>query len=171
MLPTALRVLLDQMVDVIAPVQGDLPAETARRHRAIPLMADLGGMWMLKSDGSVWEVKWDSEDELSPIVADRRTLALAVGAKRYPWLATLLPTPPPESIACSTCKGEGAIRLSVSPSQGTLVCPDCQALGVASRLTRRCRRTDASVAALPLASAAERRYRWTDGERCPRRKM
>lgn len=32
-------------------------------------------------------------------------------------------------------------------------------------LTRRCSRTDASVATLPLASAAERQYRWTDGDR------
>jgi hypothetical protein len=29
-------------------------------------------------------------------------------------------------------------------------------------LTGRCRRTGASVAALPLAPAAERQYRWTD---------
>jgi hypothetical protein len=31
-----------------------------------------------------------------------------------------------------------------------------------SRLTRRCRRTGASVAALPLAPTAERQYRWAD---------
>src|SRR4051794_36807802 len=30
------------------------------------------------------------------------------------------------------------------------------------RLTSRCRRTAASVATLPLAAAAERRYRWAD---------
>ena len=32
------------------------------------------------------------------------------------------------------------------------------------RLTRRCSRTDASVAALPLPPAAERQYRWADGK-------
>src|SRR6187402_1976693 len=35
------------------------------------------------------------------------------------------------------------------------------------RLTRRCSRTAASVAELPLASAAERQYRWADESYMP----
>ena len=39
---------------------------------------------------------------------------------------------------------------------------DLRVSGRRNRITRRCRRTDGSVASLPLAPAAERQYRWAD---------
>ncbi len=131
MFPASISALIERILLETTPLPGDLPAETARRHGAIPLMGDLGGAWLLRPDGSLWEVAWDTDSENSPrpLRSERRIIALAVGARRYPWLSALLPTPPPDAQPCAACRGEGEIRISPNRMAGGVICGECQALG------------------------------------------
>jgi hypothetical protein len=129
MLPAAIASLIEQFVATVDPHPNDLPAEVAKKHGAIALMGDLGGVWLLRPDGSIWEVGWDSDDLPQPLPEERRRMALAVGVERYPWLAALLPPPPENARPCSPCRGEGRIRLSTNRATSGLLCPECDALG------------------------------------------
>ena len=106
-----------------------MPAEIAKKHGAIPLMGDLGGAWLLRSDGTIWEIEWDSDEPPRPLPTERRRMALAAGAERYPWLAALLPAIHGSAKLCERCKGEGRIRLSANRSEPGILCADCDALG------------------------------------------
>jgi hypothetical protein len=132
MLPQGIASLIVQFVRDVSPHPDDVPANAARKHGAIALIAlmgDIGGAWLLRPDGSLWEIQWDSEEAPTPLPADRRTLALAAGASRYPWLSALLPAAPADAVPCKLCRGEGRIRPSADRSLFGFLCSECQALG------------------------------------------
>jgi hypothetical protein len=128
-IPPTIASMVDDLVTGLEPLPNDLPAEVAKKHGAVALMGDIGGAWLLRSDGSLWEIEWDSEAPPKPLAEGRRTMALAVGAKRYPWLTALLPQVPVNAKICCTCRGEGQIRTSADRSDVGLLCTECEALG------------------------------------------
>jgi hypothetical protein len=129
MLPAAIASMIEHFVRAVDPHANDMPAEAAKKHGGVPLMGDLGGAWLLRPDGSIWEVEWDSDDPPRPLPEARRRMALAVGAERYPWLAVLLPSVPENARPCAPCKGEGRIRQSANRTSSGLLCSECDALG------------------------------------------
>src|SRR5687767_3623734 len=85
--------------------------ETARLARflgALPVLADMGGLYALRPSGEVVSIDWDARTEIAveddPHVID---IALASGSRRYPELRTLLPPRPPGTPDCPDCNGTG----------------------------------------------------------------
>jgi hypothetical protein len=97
--------------------------EEARGHDAIALMGSLGALWMLRADGTFWDVDADADKPLQPLPEALHTTALVAGAQRHPWLAELLPMKPPGARECETCGGRGMLSAS------RIFCPHCDALG------------------------------------------
>jgi hypothetical protein len=129
MLPAAIASMIEYLVKAVEPLPNDAPGAIARKHGAIALMGDIGGAWLLRPDGSIWEVQWDSNDPPRPLPEDRRRMALAVGSERHPWLAGLLPHVPTGARICVVCNGEGGIRTSADRRYAGFLCPECDALG------------------------------------------
>ena len=104
--------------------------EEARGHGAIALMGTLGSTWLLRPDGSLWDVDADFEKPLTPLPDELRITALVAGSQRYPWLAELLPQRPDAARDCRKCGGRGMITPAGAPhsAQG-IFCSDCSALG------------------------------------------
>ena len=97
--------------------------EEARGHGAIALMGTIGSIWMLRPDGTLWDVDADWGKPLTPLSEECRIMAVVWGAERFPWLAELLPSRPSNAPDCSDCKGSGHVGdLSV-------LCPQCEGLG------------------------------------------
>ena len=116
--------------DAIARGGGSLIDEEARNHRAIALMGTVGAIWMLRADGTLWEADADFGMPLTPLPEARHVAALALGAKRFPWLAELLPPRPPGATDCATCGGRGVVFPSnIVPVHSDYPCPDCATLG------------------------------------------
>jgi hypothetical protein len=105
---------------------GSLTERLGHRHSLIPLYADMGGAILLRADGVLLEVLWDSETEEYPTELERApSVALVAGCARYPWLACLLPPRPQHAIACTTCSGQGVLVLG----EHRAFCAACGALG------------------------------------------
>jgi hypothetical protein len=109
--------------------EGNLPDRAGRAHAAIPLLADLGGAVLLRSDGTILELEWDQATEQQP--RERAELAsmvpLVAGAERYPWLGALLPPRPAEANNCPSCLGAG--KIIPAGGGGGFFCGLCNAMG------------------------------------------
>jgi len=124
--------IAQQIRDVIARgnIKGLPPYHidnVARGNDAIALVGDIGGITMLRADGSFWEVDVDSGNPLAPLPDKHIHIALVYGAKKYPWLSELLPKRSKDSIDCAICSGGG--MLFPAGSIGGFCCPDCSGLG------------------------------------------
>lgn len=102
----------------------------ARGHGAIALMGTIGSIWMLRSDGTLWDADAECGKPLTPLPDELRTTALVAGAERFPWLSEVLPTRPPDATDCAVCAGRGVIvPTNALPGSSGIFCPNCQALG------------------------------------------
>jgi len=112
--------------------ENDVAARCARRHGGIPLLADMFTVYFLRPDGSIWGVDdSESDDSVAAVVpANQQLRLLAAGARRYPWLAELLPKTPADATLCPDCRGEGVWHPGpVRQAHGGVFCPSCDALG------------------------------------------
>ena len=102
----------------------------AARHGGIALMGTIGSLWLLRPDGTIWDVDDDWGKPLAPLPEQLHTTALAAGVERHPWLSELLPERPDGAVDCSTCRGKGKLfpKNAVVGGSG-IFCPDCSALG------------------------------------------
>jgi hypothetical protein len=96
--------------------------EEARTHGAIAVMGAVGMTWGLRPDGSFWMFDADFDVPLEPLPADCETQALVWGARRFPWLAQLLPVRASQALDCASCSGTGFMS-------ATWMCPRCSGLG------------------------------------------
>jgi hypothetical protein len=94
------------------------------RYGALPLFGTIGEVWLLRADGSFWRADSDGGLELEPLQESLHAIAVVAGAKRYPWLADLLPRRPAGAIDCSHCGGVGRLG-----PDNALFCHTCGALG------------------------------------------
>jgi hypothetical protein len=87
-----------------------LNASAVREHEALPLFFGWTQTLAIRPDGVL--VRWTVEGWPGAQEFDERTwvnVALVQGAARYPELASLIPTRPPEAETCPRCRGEGVI--------------------------------------------------------------
>lgn len=101
----------------------------ALRVPGLPVHADMGGVLVLRSDGSV--ALYDEEHgRVEPVDRDPwRTLALIQAAKKYPAeLRDLPPARPHDAVPCEDCGGTGEHRERDDPGDGPGEnCPICGA--------------------------------------------
>jgi len=108
----------------------DVPAKGARRHGGIPLADAFLIVYFLRPDGSIWEVDMEADKAVArPVPPEQHVRLLAAGAKRYPWLAELLPKVPAGATLCPDCRGEGEIHPGPVRQIHGVVCPHCDGLG------------------------------------------
>ena len=107
-----------------------IPDRAGRQHNALPLYADIGGAVLLRADGIFLELEWDQSSEQRPNEREVPSwpVALIAGSARYPWLSTLLPTPPATATECQACGGRGRIT-DGGASDGYFYCAECGGLG------------------------------------------
>lgn len=98
---------------------------------AIPLMGTIGAVWLLRPDGTFWDVDSDFGKPLARLPEELEIQALVAGTKRYPWLAELLPARPASAEDCRLCSGTGQVRPSnvTGRDEDGVLCPNCNALG------------------------------------------
>lgn len=96
--------------------------EAAARTGGVPVHADLGGVLVLATDGSV--LHYDPEGgRVSPVEDIRwQLLALVKAARAFPDLRQLRPGMPDTAVACERCGGRGVIL-------GDLDCGACFGIG------------------------------------------
>jgi hypothetical protein len=99
----------------------------AKRHDALPVHSDAGGILLLRSDGQVLEVARGQETLAKPANSYRWLVARVSAARRYPELRVLLPRRPKHAENCPTCGGWGLDQYSESP--GKALCRSCTGLG------------------------------------------
>src|SRR5262245_57475106 len=77
------------------------------RHRALPLLLDMGGVYALRPNGEI--ISWGWDDAEVQIETDPRTrnLVLFQGGLRYPALTCLVPERPTDALQCHFCGGDG----------------------------------------------------------------
>jgi hypothetical protein len=102
----------------------------AARHGGIALMGTIGSVWLLRPDGTLWDVDDDFGRPLTPLPNELEAEALVWGTRRYAWLAELLPARPSDAVTCVACDGIGQPGNAPVPSPGYRpLCPDCRGLG------------------------------------------
>lgn len=100
----------------------------AARYGGVALMGTIGAVWLLRPDGTLWDVDDDSGRPLVPLAAEWHHAALVCGAERYPWLAELVPPRPDDAVTCGKCGGRGKVAVSESDGSG-FFCPGCYMCG------------------------------------------
>jgi len=79
---------------------------------ALPIYADLGGCLLIRPNCELLEVEWDDDSEPTNLIEPReRSVALVLGAEKYPELSALLPPRPADVRDCVHCGGKGRIHL------------------------------------------------------------
>jgi hypothetical protein len=78
------------------------------RHRALPVVFDMGGCYAVRVTGEVVSFGWDARDD----VALEKNLRIRNGmlyqaAKRFPELRVLVPARPSNGAVCDSCDGSG----------------------------------------------------------------
>lgn len=86
----------------------------AIRVPGLPVYADMGGVLVIKSDGSV-ALYHHEGDRIEPVDRDPwRTLALIQAAKAYPAeLRDLQPARPADAVPCEDCDGAGELHTAI----------------------------------------------------------
>jgi hypothetical protein len=101
----------------------------AARYGGVALMGTIGAVWLLRPDGTLWDVDDDSGRLLAPLASEWHHAALVCGAERYPWLAELIPRRPQDAVSCSVCRGGGWLQVGGSSLGKGVFCPECQVRG------------------------------------------
>lgn len=104
----------------------------AARYGGIVLMGTLGATWLVRPDGTFWDVDEDTGKPLQPLAEGLQVLALVYGVERHAWLSELIPSRPADTADCAACGGRG--RLGPLQSAGLLAkefiyCQTCSGLG------------------------------------------
>ena len=82
--------------------------EWATRHRALPVVFDMGGCYAISASGAVISFAWDRPDEVRVEEDERiRNLVFAEAAQKHQELRSLKPVRPPDAATCSFCQGTG----------------------------------------------------------------
>jgi hypothetical protein len=82
--------------------------ETAAVARALPLVAEMGGVYAINTKGDVLSFGWDNLEVPNEETDMRiRNIALFQGSKRYPEIASLIPDRPHDALTCPHCEGTG----------------------------------------------------------------
>jgi len=102
--------------------------QEAARYGGIALMGTIGTTWLLRPDGTFWDVADDFGKPLTALAEEYEVSALAYGVKRYPWLAALLPVRPTGAADCSECRARGWIP-HAQASEREIQCYRCQGTG------------------------------------------
>jgi hypothetical protein len=97
----------------------------AREHGFLPLYLGWITAIGVRPDGSFVTWDHDTTGEVRACTdAYLQRMALCQGAKKWPELAELIPTRPPEAIDCATCRGTGV----PIPSMPQVIC-ECGGVG------------------------------------------
>jgi hypothetical protein len=119
------------MADVVTSLITALPGATsiperalaiARRHGALPVIWDIGGVVLLTPDAKVLDVGWDDRaptENADPLARNR---ALFQGARRFPPLASFVPPRPADARTCPHCNGTGTPIDIPAATRGNLIC-------------------------------------------------
>jgi uncharacterized protein (TIGR02996 family) len=103
--------------------------QLARRHNALPLYGDLGGMLLLRSGGELLSMAHDDEEPRIETCLGWRLIALTAGADFFPQLRPLLPPRPASAAPCQSCHGTGMAWQCLERDDGKTPCSDCWGLG------------------------------------------
>lgn len=96
----------------------------ARRHSMLPVIADLGGVVGVTTNGEIVSIDWDGAVAVPGLGGVPEHLFRVLAAQRYEQLGSLMPTRRPDSVVCAYCNGRG----SPYPEVSNLVCR-CGGLG------------------------------------------
>jgi uncharacterized protein (TIGR02996 family) len=109
--------------------KNDAFRELARRHDALPIYADMGGVMLLTPDGEVLGIGHDDERPQPEIDQGWRLIGLASAAEFFPELRPLLPPRPCTAMPCPQCEGNGVKRYPVEVGRGISTCGKCWGMG------------------------------------------
>lgn len=127
-LPEHIAQRIQDIVARTSPDGGYIDNEAAR-YGGIALMRTLGAVWLLRPDGTLWEVDDDTGRPLLPLAPAWHHAAMVCGTERYAWLAELIPQRPEGAAPCAMCGGEGMLHVTDRREQGGILCPQCRARG------------------------------------------
>jgi hypothetical protein len=123
---SALRKAHEELPDGSASI----PDAIAKRLGGIPLYGDIGATLLMLLDGSIVEVEHDHETINNAPSSRWTNLALVAGARRYPWLAELIPQRREDAIDCTGCNGRGQVELrELSDGSPGFWCGSCYGVG------------------------------------------
>jgi hypothetical protein len=74
----------------------------AARHGGIALMGTIGSTWLLRPDGTFWDVDDDFGRPIAPLGPEWHDGAIRVGVERHAWLAEIIPPRPETAVDCQT---------------------------------------------------------------------
>lgn len=121
-LPVSIAERIRQFVAVTNKEGFHVDSESAR-YGGISLMGTLGATWLLRPDGTFWDVDDDLGKPITPLAPEWHVAALRLGAQRHPWLAEIICPRPPAALACPSCNGSG--DLAIEEQEATFICPAC----------------------------------------------
>ena len=122
-LPTHIADRIRAWVAGTPKASGHADHESAK-YGGISLMGTIGSTWLLRPDGTFWDVDDDFGKPPQPLAEELHTVALVEGAERHAWLAELIPRRPSAATDCKPCNGRGYVDAGRS-----VFCPTCSALG------------------------------------------
>src|SRR6476619_172614 len=122
--------IIERITSILATMdtEGFHVDHEAARYGGIALMGTIGATWLLRPDGTFWDVDDDFGKPITPLADEHHVSALVYGVKRYPWLGVLLPQRPVGVPDCIGCGGCGWIP-SAQASDGEIQCALCKGLG------------------------------------------
>jgi len=127
LLPRHIADRIAHIVATTAPASFDVDAEAAK-YGGIGLMGTIGTLWLLRPDGTFWDVDDDFGKPLTPLEPEWHHAALVCGAERHPWLAEVIPPRPADAVTCGSCNGVGFHPVHGESHKGVL-CSDCHVRG------------------------------------------
>src|SRR4051812_33696896 len=116
-LPNHIADRIRQIID--AGAGGTTIDDAARDYGAIALMGTIGSLWMMRPDGTLWDVDLDWDKPFAPLPDELHITALVAGAERFPWLKELVPERPATARDCPVCNGGGLLFPKEFVSQGS----------------------------------------------------
>lgn len=103
--------------------------KVALEIEALPMLMDAGGVFALKPDGEIIAILWDKPQDLRVENDERvRNVVLFQGSKKYPELASLVPSRSSHARLCTACNGTGIAPVPPGVSSEHFVCY-CGGLG------------------------------------------
>ena len=129
LVPANVSEWIHQAIAAVDP-SGRTIHQEARRYGGIALMGTICCIWLLRPDGSLWQVDEDCGVPLEPLEPRFHLMAVATGVEHYPWLEAMLPRRPIDALICPVCDGAGNfLPQGVSPDSSGVLCERCQCLG------------------------------------------
>jgi hypothetical protein len=123
--PAHVSSLIDRRIEEYLSGPPDELQEAARRHRALPVYADIAGTRFLKPNGAVlFQGSDHAGSDLTPEQSPHwQLVARLAAAERFPELSDLVPIRPPSVPDCPDCEGKGRVLNDM------LRCDACYGLG------------------------------------------